>query len=229
MAALRTVCQRRRSFQSLALLGEADMEQRLITKKYESQLAKEFADLHSIRRDLNKTIEMLNLLAPEFEKPKEQQNSVLIEGLWSAGLVRYCRCYAEGKRTGLSTDIFSGLPGDPVGVHNWIKGMRDKLIAHSVNPFEECKTIISIDESDSPKTWGIGFMDVSYGHPDKEGMANIVGLCVVLRDKIKEQCEVLQKRLQGEVNTLSSEQLIELQDYQFTAPCSESAGVARQS
>ena len=205
------------------------MEQRLITKKYESPLAKEFADSHSIRRDLNKTIEMLNLLAPEFDKPKEEQNSVLIEGLWSAGLIRYCRCFAEGKRSGLNTDIFSGLAGDPIGLHNWIKNMRDKLIAHSVNPFEECKTIITIDQSSLPKAWGIGFMDAHYAHPNKEGMASIVGLCVVLRDKIKEQCEILQKRLQAEVNTLSSEQLNKLPDYLYTAPGSEDAGAARKS
>ena len=206
------------------------MKKEYITKRYESPLANEYSDLQSIRRDLNRTIEMLNLLVPEFDKPKDKQNSVLIEGLWSAGLIKYCRCFATGVRKNLDEldeTIFKSLPGDAIGLHKWIKGMRDKLIAHSVNPFEECKTLVIIDQSDQTKSMGIGFIDVAYAHPNRDGVGMVVGLCVVMRDKIKEKCDSLQKELQHEVNKLTSEELKRLPEQKYTAPPPEGASMAR--
>ena len=203
------------------------MEQVLLSKKYESSLANKFSDLQSIRRDLNKSIEMLNLLKPELEKPDGEKKTTLIESIWSASVIRYCRCFASGKRFGLDETIFDGLPGDALGVHNWIKGMRDKLIAHSVNPFEECKTFITTTDEDLPKSWGIGFFDASYAHPKMDGIANFSNLTVVLRDKIAELCNEVHAELQDEVNKLTPEELKELPLHQYTAPSSDDAGKAR--
>jgi len=206
------------------------METKLITKRYESALAGQFADLQSIRRDLNRTIEMLNLLVPEFNKPDDQQNSVLIEGLWSAGLVNYARCFAEGKRWKLDeSTIFVGLPEIALSTHKWALGMRNKLIAHSVNPFEECMTHIAVDESDMPKSWGIGFFLAILVHQKKEGAANLVLLCELLRDKVRDKCEALQKELQIEVNKLTSNDLKKLPLAVYTAPGADAATAVRMS
>lgn len=203
------------------------MEQVLITKKYESPLAQKFADLQSIRRDLNKSIEMLNLLKPELEKSNEEANTTLIESIWSASVMRYCRCYASGKRFGLDENIFNGLPGDAIVVHNWIKDMRDKLIAHSVNPFEECKTIITTTDEDLPKSWGIGFFDAHYVHPKLDGIATFCNLTVSLRNKVTELCNEVQSELQNEVNNLKPEELKKLPKHEYIAPSPENAGIKR--
>ena len=203
------------------------MERVLTTKKYESPLSQKFADLQSIRRDLNKSIEMLNLLKPELEKSNENTNTTLIESIWSASVIRYCRCYASGKRYGLDETIFEGLPGDALGVHRWVKGMRDKLIAHSVNPFEECKTIIMTADEDIPKSWGIGFFDAHYAHPNLDGMANFCNLTVVLRDKVANLCNKVQSELQIEVNNLKPEELKNLPKHEYVAPLPEKAETSR--
>jgi hypothetical protein len=200
-----------------------------ITKKYESELAQRYADLQSIRRDLNKTIEMLNLLKPELEKPRDAQNTVLIESIWSSSLLRYCRCFASGKRFGLNETVFDGLPDDPVGLHTWIKGMRDKLIAHSVNPFEECKTIVILKEGNELKKIGVGFVDVSYVHPDLDGIANICKITIFLRDKVKALCAELELRLEKELESVESAEFEKLTDFNYVAPNPEQANRARKT
>lgn len=64
------------------------------------------------------------------------KNRCLIESLDISALVSYIRGVTSGKRaTRLSTNIFSKIEGAEAA-HNYFKNLRDKHIAHSVNPFE---------------------------------------------------------------------------------------------
>jgi len=118
--------------------------------------ARKLADVHSILQELKSVMETCMRLRELLkEDPKDW---LLMESLWTAALLRYSRCFASGKRHGLSEDIYKDLPGDAVGVHQLYENLRNKHIAHSVNPFEQVKVglILSPEKSQEKKV-----MDVS--------------------------------------------------------------------
>ena len=108
---------------------------KLPTVRVDFAEAGHLADLLSIHQDHSFTIgASTRLLEAINEMPGD---SVLIQSLWTAALISYIRCFASGKRYGLSEEILSRLEGAPIDVHRFYKHLRDKHIAHSVNPFEE--------------------------------------------------------------------------------------------
>jgi len=94
---------------------------------------KRLADLDSIIRDLHATVETYRRVVALLEAKEE--DPIVLEGLWSAALVQYVRCFAFGKRYGLTEEAFKGLQGDPIGAHRWYKNMRDKHVDHHKAPF----------------------------------------------------------------------------------------------
>jgi hypothetical protein len=80
---------------------------------------------------------------------EKSQDYLLLESLSTMALIKYVRCFGTGKRIGLREDDLLGLPGDPIGVHRYFKDLRDKHIAHSVNPLEQVRVgvILAVDGS----------------------------------------------------------------------------------
>ena len=107
----------------------------VVQADYEEAL--KLADVYSILQELKSVMETCTRLRQLLKA--EQKDWLLIESLWTAALIRYSRCFASGKRHGLSEDIYKDLPGDAVGVHRLYENLRNKHIAHSVNPFEQVK------------------------------------------------------------------------------------------
>jgi hypothetical protein len=98
----------------------------------DSDSAKILADLASILRDLEFVVGCCDRLLPMLEE--KDRDAVTIEALWTAALVAYARCFASGKRFGLDENSFVGLEGEVVAFHRWLLNLRNKHIAHSVNP-----------------------------------------------------------------------------------------------
>jgi hypothetical protein len=69
--------------------------------------------------------------------------------LWIAALTKYVRCFTTGRRLGLSESLLAEIDG-AVEAHRYYKNMRDKNVAHSVNPFEEVRVGVVLPSSDSP-------------------------------------------------------------------------------
>ena len=63
----------------------------------------------------------------------------------------YARCFGGGARTKISRDDLKCLSADPSELHDYFIDQRNKLIAHSVNPFEQFSVGVVIDETDSAK------------------------------------------------------------------------------
>jgi hypothetical protein len=65
-------------------------------------------------------------------------DTVLMEAIQSAALVRYCRCHATGVRTAFLVDsvLVARLPEELQRFHRHIDALRDRHIAHSVNDWE---------------------------------------------------------------------------------------------
>ena len=189
--------------------------------------AKRLADLASILRDLQATVETCKRVVALLDS--EEKDTVLLEGLWSAALVRYVRCFAFGKRYGLTEDVFEGLNGDPIGAHRWYKNIRDKHVAHSVNPYEQLRVgvILSPERSKQRKIIGVTTLSESYICAEKEGVKQLGMLAEVLIQKVKILGKECEDRVLEIAETLPIDQLYAKATSIFVAPGSEEAGKAR--
>jgi hypothetical protein len=73
--------------------------------------ATEYADLISIKQDLEFVVNACERLCVELAKPETDRKPVIDQSLWTAALVTYARCFGSGKRTpGLTADDVALLP-----------------------------------------------------------------------------------------------------------------------
>ncbi len=189
--------------------------------------AKRLADLASILRDLQVTVETCKRVVDLLES--EKPDSIVIEGLWSAALVRYMRCFVFGKRYGLTEEVFEGLKGDPIGAHRWYKNMRDKHIAHSVNPYEQVRVgiVLSPEESKEQRVLGVSTLAGSYIHPDKKGVEQLGMLATMLIKTVGRLGKECENQVLDIAKNLPIDQLYNRATSKFVAPGPEKAGKAR--
>ncbi|HTK14322.1 MAG TPA: hypothetical protein VL402_11010 [Xanthobacteraceae bacterium] len=105
------------------------------------QEARELADLTSLISDMKQVADFtkLNLsLSEEQEIPKI--------ALFKAALITYRRCFTSGVRSRLTRDDIISLPGEPGEFHDLVRNLTDKLIAHSVNPFEGALAGVAVQD-----------------------------------------------------------------------------------
>ena len=108
--------------------------------------AETLADFYGILFDLDNASQLCNR-AIEFSQQKNQ-DYLLVEGLVVAALVRYNRCFSSGSRRGLHRKDIEPLDEDALAAHDYYKALRDKFVAHSVNPFEETYVTATARERD---------------------------------------------------------------------------------
>ena len=80
-------------------------------------------------------------LITELGRPEDDRDGVVPQALWSSALVAYARCFGEDGHLGLAEEDVRGLPlhGAVLKFHEWIIGEREKLAAHSSDPFEAAR------------------------------------------------------------------------------------------
>lgn len=100
-----------------------------------SENARQLADHAAILQDFKFCIACCDR-AIESQRD-DNKDVVLIRALWTAALVAYARCFASGVRYGLTPDLFDHFEGEPREAHEYYLELRNKHIAHSVNPFEQ--------------------------------------------------------------------------------------------
>jgi hypothetical protein len=189
--------------------------------------AKCLADLASILRDLQVTVETCKRVVDLLDS--EKPDSIEIEGLWSAALIRYIRCFAFGKRYGLNEDVFEGLNGDPIGAHRWYKNMRDKHIAHSVNPYEQVHVgvVLSPEDSKEQKVLGVSTLAGFFIYPDKKGVEQLGMLATVLIKKVSGLGKECENQVLNIAKKIPIDQLYNRATSKFVSPGPEKAGKAR--
>jgi hypothetical protein len=107
--------------------------------------AKRLADLYGVAFDLcacrdycEKYLQVFsNILQPTDETKHLECFSVYI-------FVKYGRCFNGGVRNKLAEEIKirANLSPDELDIHNFVRKVRDKYIAHSVNDFESHKVCV---------------------------------------------------------------------------------------
>lgn len=199
------------------------MNRELPVVRYDSDLAASIADRISIRADLVLTEAICHLLIKALRA--EPNDSVLVEALWSAALVRYSRCFTSGKREPLDPNMLSHLPGDPMGTHAYYKNQRDKLIAHSVNSFEE--VTIGVVLEDNSRVVGVAEFQARLISTNENGVMQLAALARELRSKIEPLIEDGKTRVMEEAKSLAPTELSKLDRLRYTAPEPHRAGEPR--
>ena len=186
------------------------------------------ADMDSVRQDLSFVIEFGKRLVSLSKEGSDDH--VLIRCLWNAALVAYVRCFSTGKRRfGLKEAMVAGLPGDPVGFHRWLKNMRDKHVAHAVNPFEEVSIGLVLSQSDKPErsVLGVARLSKSWLTPDVQGIENLVKFAQFLIRETDDKCKEAEASVLNRGNSLPIDQLYELPLLKTVAPGPDEAGQVR--
>jgi hypothetical protein len=201
----------------------------LFGAKVEYKEAKILADLTLILQDLTFTVNVLKRLI-ELLKDDSKDN-ILIESYWIAALISYVRCFSAGKRLGLSEDIFKNdkLEGDPLGCHHYFKNLRDKHIAHSVNPFEQIVVDLQLSNSRSKKreVLGVAVLSQKLICTTLEGAETFLKLALIAREKVRKQAKEYENKTLEVGKKLPIDVLYSKRRSRIITPGPEDTGKAR--
>ncbi len=123
----------------------------------------------------------------------KSQDHVLLECHSTAALIKYVRCFGTGKRAGLSEDDLVGLPGDPVGVHRYFKDLRDKHIAHSVNPLEQVR--VGVILADDGRVDALGHLAGRNISMSDEQARTLKSLAAALASRLRQSLDIQHAKL----------------------------------
>ncbi len=152
---------------------------------------------------------------------------------FSAGAIAYSRCFGTGIRGGLDLAMLDALdqsePGAARAVHNYIKNMRDKHIAHSISPFEFVMVGGMMDFTDpSNPTVGVGFM-TGVGSPLGSELAHTCReLARNLYLAVGKEIEATEARVRQALLDGGAEGFENRPGMSYTVPGSDQAGIPRR-
>lgn len=148
------------------------------------------ADLYSVRYDLEIATH-LSKAAGEAGATRSH-DSLVVEGLVTAALVRYCRCFSTNVRLGLRRVDIENLDSETLAQHDYFKALRDKFVVHSANPFEENWVTASASERN-----GVRFPITAVAHGSHRMLLS-VGEARALGALIKQVRHVVDARIAKE-------------------------------
>ena len=119
--------------------------------------------LLSIRGDLGRSEEALSSLLDR--AALFGGGGLLAEAIFTVAVIAYVRCFASGRRKGLSPDIFATKPRLRKA-HEEFKSIRDQHIAHPVGILENLHVLVAAVDPSSPAQ-GVGSLGIFFSHIQK--------------------------------------------------------------
>lgn len=149
------------------------------------------AGWYAVAYDLQHVISATKALVTLLKQP--EIDATIVRSLWSSALISYVRCFGSGRRARVEPSIYTHLPGDPVGTHQYYKDTRDKHIAHPVNAFEEVRVGIATGELGEPI--GIGHLAAFRICDAAEGVAQLGALASVAMQHVAKIIQPLEEAI----------------------------------
>ena len=97
--------------------------------------AEVLADQYAVIADLERVLHICKSAEQMADLP--QHDSDVVEALVCAAVVRYFRCFSASPRLGLRHDEIGRSDEDIRQRHDWFHKLRDKFVAHCLNPCEQ--------------------------------------------------------------------------------------------
>jgi hypothetical protein len=163
--------------------------------RYSSPEAWHLADLGGIENDLLAVIFYCERMQRDIDAAK--YDYVLWEALGIAAVIRYARCFSKGVRVSLGKEVFQDA--ELLAKHEHFIDVRNKHVAHSVNPFEDNAVTVQIADhyvsSDEIQYVGVGQVYVSsMGRGDFAVLKKLSGYVLdVVRGEMENEKERLLK------------------------------------
>ncbi|MGD0065318.1 MAG: hypothetical protein ABSB76_17945 [Streptosporangiaceae bacterium] len=172
------------------------------------------ADQAAIIQDLQFVMDGCKRLLAELAKPEEDRDQLLPLAIWTSTVIAYTRCFSKGKRFGLTTEDVEKLPlhGAVMKFHKWILEERNKLTAHSANPFEIAKVAAALTppEKINRRVEGIVIFATSHIVIDDVGVRQLGGLASELAKQTAVKAQEQQDVVLKDAQKLSLESLYKL-------------------
>jgi hypothetical protein len=195
--------------------------------RVEFEEAKEAEDWFGIYQDLGIVVSAANQAADIAERQRRQEQEtplssptvcpehIVKHSLWSAALVAYVRCFATGVRARFDESIF-GDAEDVIQRHRYYKNIRDKHIAHSVNPFEVFATCVGIIDfaGNEPQVHDVVTIHAARSTEDSGTMRYLAQLSEWLQRHAFERHREARGRVLRRAQSLTKEQLRRLEPFQ---------------
>jgi hypothetical protein len=205
-----------------APLPEAPLPEAPLTVALDIPSAQVLADQAGIIQDLQFVMECCKRLLTELARPEKERDPVVPLALWSSALMSYARCFASGKRFGLTPEDVSSLPlqGEVMKYHKWVIEERNKHTRHSANPFEVARVgaALSPPEKTARQVEGIAILSMSHVLVDDTGVRQLGGLASELAKQTAEKAKTQQDVVLADAQRLSVDSLYELPALRTGAP-----------
>ncbi len=122
------------------------------------------------------------------------------------------------------------LEGDPLGCHQLYINLRNKLIAHSVNPFEQVAVDIQLSPPDNIKreVLGVTVLSMKLIHTKIEGVEILLRLALIAREEVEKQTKEYETKTLEVAKSLPIDTLYSKARSRLVAPGPEDAGKARK-
>jgi len=192
-------------------MDAASPDKPMVTVALDVPSAYILADQAAIIQDLQFVMDGCKRLLAELAKPEEDRDPLLPLAIWSSTVIAYARCFSKGKRFGLTTEDVQQLPlhGAVMKFHKWIIEERNKLTAHSANPFEVAAAL-SLPEEKERRVEGIVIFATSHIVIDNVGVQQLGGLASELAKQTAEKAQEQQDVVLKDAQQLNIESLYKL-------------------
>lgn len=184
----------------------SDSGQPLMT--YNSEVVKDLKDCHAVFSDLLFSLDCLRCLINGYE----QLDSIQKKSLFHSALLAYFRAYPHGKKFGCNREFIATLPGDPISLHERLKDLRDKWVAHKSGMFEDHHVGIFVN---GDQVVGHGAFSVQFQGWDLEDLKMTYNFVVAMKDQVKASLLKCGAVFKAEVNGLDLKK-VRLKDAKFT-------------
>jgi hypothetical protein len=205
---------------------------RLPTVLLDLPSAQQLAGHFATHRDLLFVRECCGRLLQLLDSTEGEPDSVFVEALWTAALVGYSRCFKDGKREyRLQTRDIAALPleGEVVEFHQLMLDLRDKHIAHSVNPFEQIVVGAMLSPLDAPnrQVEGISTLMGRLVVVDRNAVWQLGNLAHAMATAVAEKVEKQTAIVLAETQALDIDALYRLPEARIVAPGADAVAKPR--
>jgi hypothetical protein len=199
-----------------------------LTVGLELPSAQLLADQIATIKDLQFVMECCKRLLTELVKPPEEQEAVVPQALWSAALTAYDRCFAKGKKFGLTTDDVKSLPleGQVVKFHEWVVSERNILGRHPTNPFDEARVgaVLAGPDQGDREVRGVTVLSASHILVDGAGVRQLGALASELAKQTAEKAQKQEGVVAADAQQLGLDKLYTMTPLPVGAPSEEEPG-----
>ncbi|HUC95343.1 MAG TPA: hypothetical protein VMR76_00095 [Candidatus Saccharimonadia bacterium] len=204
---------------------QENLAEKLPLKRMTTPTAKELEALISMHQDYRYVMQLSHAAVQLIEAGVSDDDQVLLQTYWSAALNAYARPFKDGVRQlKMKPDIFTRIDGATES-HDYFMNQRDKLIAHSVNPFEEVYVGVFVDAD--CKVVGVGELSGRLVATSLEGFRDLNQLAKIATEHLMDEITKCKAELLKKASAMTCDELEKLAEVKFTVPSPEQSKDSR--